>query len=223
VSKYLEALKNEVRGLIQDNESNPVVEGELPSAIESGIIRLSEVRPRKIIHDFVGDGSTNIFDLPDTFEDGFSRVFLVEYPFDATGEILAESINSSRFRLIEVGDGTWKLRLIDFTPGDTKVLRVQFTASHAVENNSSTIKSRADEKAVVYWATSECLSIMSAKAVRVGNPLLGSDSVDYQSRHDKYNALAKYYKGESGLENVPAMVHSPVVIKNRYGEQFLTH
>lgn len=223
MSKLLEELKNEVRGLVQDDPNNPVIEGELSSAIESGITRLSEIRPQKIIHDFTGDGSTKIFELPDTFEDGFSRILRVQYPYDVTGETLAETISLFRIWLIEVGDGTWKLQLLDFTPASSKILRVSFTAQHAVDNNSTTIKTKADEKAVIYWAAAQCLSIMAAKAIRVGNSLLGSDVVDYQLRSGQYKTLATFYKGESGLESASAMFSSPIVIQNRFGEPYLTH
>ncbi|MBK6767427.1 MAG: hypothetical protein IPG71_14390 [bacterium] len=62
MSRLFEALSNEVRGLIKDSDGY-VSEDELAASVRRGIARLAEARPRRIISDFTGNGSTKVFTL----------------------------------------------------------------------------------------------------------------------------------------------------------------
>lgn len=221
MSRLLEALTNEVRGLIKDSDGY-VSEDELAAAVRRGIARLSEARPRRIIADFTGNGSTKVFALPITFESGFSDVVKVLYPFDGSAVELPEDVELARLSVVDVGDGTFKLRL-DFVPANGKKVRVVFTAHHAVDDQSSTINTASDEDAVIHWAAAECLRIMAAKAIGVGDSLLGADTVSYQSRSSQYKSLADFYEEKSGLKVIPGFVFNRVTVTTNEGLPYLTH
>lgn len=221
MSRLFDALQNEVRGLIKDSDGY-VSEDELSASVRRGISRLSEARPRRIIADFTGNGSARVFTLPNIFEADFSDVVKALYPFDASGVDVPEEIELSRLSLVNVGDGTFKLRF-DFTPQTNEKVRVVFTAHHSVDDQATTIKNSTDENAVIHWAAAECLRIMAAKAISVGDSLLGADTVSYQSRSAQYKALADHYEEQSGLKLIPGFVFNRVVLVNSDGEPYLTH
>lgn len=221
MSRLFEALLNEVRGLIKDSDGY-VSEDELAAAVRRGVSRLSEARPRRIAHDILGNGSTRVYTLPGTFTAGFSDVVKVQYPFDPNAAELPEDIELSRLSVVDVGDGTFKLRF-DFAPAISKKVRVVFTAHHSVDDQENTIKSATDEDAVIHWAAAECLRIMAAKAISVGDSLLGADTVSYQSRSSQYKSLADFYEEKSGLKLIPGFVFNRVTMTTNEGEPYLTH
>jgi len=221
VSRLFEALANEIRGLIKDGDGY-VSEDELAASLRRGIARLAEARPRRIITDFTGNGSAKVFTLPTTFEAGFSDVVKVLYPFDANAVEMPEDIELARLSVVDVGDGTFKLRL-DFAPAVSKKVRIVFTARHSMDDQGSTIKSVSDEDAVIHWAAAECLRIMAAKAIGVGDSLLGADTVSYQSRSSQYKSLADFYEEQSGLKMIPGFVFNRVTMTTNEGLPYLTH
>ncbi|MBU0691546.1 hypothetical protein KKH18_07000 [bacterium] len=221
MSRHFDALANEVRGLIKDGDGY-VSEDELAAAVRRGIARLAEARPRRIIADFPGNSSAQVFTLPNSFEPCFSDVVKVLYPFDASAVELPEDLELARLTLVETGDGTYKLRL-PFAPANAKQLRVVFTAHHTVNEQTSTIKAAADEDAVIHWAAAECLRIMAAKAIGVGDSLLGADTVSYQSRSSQYKSLAEFYEEQSGLKTIPGFVFNRVFVTTNEGLLYLTH
>lgn len=220
MSRTLANITTEVRGLIKDADDY-VSDSELTSAINRAVTRLAEARPRKIVKEWTGDGSAKVFDLPDTFERGFSVITRVQYPFDATGETISEDVALARLTLIDTGT-TFKLRL-DFTPASGKKVRALFTAHHTLNGTSSTLPTAEDEDSVIHWAVAECLRIMAAKAIATGDVTIGADTVSYQMRSSQYKSLANYYSGISGLADIPALVYNRVAIVQADGEPYLTH
>ena len=219
--RTLEELSSEVSGLIKDGDGY-VNTDELAAAVQRGIARLSEAHPRKIIKDWTGDGSAKVFDMPTTYEGDFSNILRVIYPFDATAVTLGEDIELSRLTLVETTEGIFKLRC-DFAPASAKTLRALFTAHHAVTAGSSTITTVAHEDSVIHWAAAECLRIMAAKAIAVGDSTIGADTVIYQSRSSQYKSLADFYEEQSGLNQIPAFIFNRVSVLMPDGSPYLTH
>lgn len=219
--RLLEAMRNAVRDLIKD-EDRCVNENALAAAVQRGSARLSECRPRVLAVDWTGDGLKKVFDLPSSFESGFSSILRVLYPFDPAGGVLAGVLSAAGLTLIDAGGGVYRLH-VGFAPAAGKTVRATFTARHSVDETVSTLSAVSDEDALLYWAAAECLQMMAAQAVAVGDSLLGADTVSYQTRSGQYKALAEHYADLSGLRDAPAFVYARVPLRTAQGETYLSH
>ncbi len=222
MSRSFAALENEVKDLIKDSDGY-VSSTALTNAVKRGLTRLSECRPRYVVQDWTGNGVAKVFNLPtESYEGGFSDIVKVQYPYDVTGAVLPNTLLPSSLTLFDVGSGSFKLH-VGFIPADEKVVRVTFTARHNVTGDASTITSASDEDAVIHWAAAECLKSMAAKAVALGDALIGADNVSYQTRAGQYQSLAKLYEDMSGLQDTPAFSFAKVNVRRLSGESHLTH
>ena len=146
--------------------------------------RYSKDRPVKKVTDIPGNG-TSLLDLPSGFEDGFSRVTGVEYPVgDVPPTYLEEDEWDDEYRTPTAR----KIMLLAAKPAASETLRVSWTARHV--DDGSTVPA-ADFEAVCDYAASLGFDALAARHVPTGDATLAADTVNYRSKAQEYQALAR--------------------------------
>jgi hypothetical protein len=152
--------------------------------------RYSKDRPREIVTDVVSDGSADL-PLPAGFEDGFSVVRQIEYPI---GSIPEEYIENSDWKMYRSPSGL-NIRLLATVLQDGEKARVTSTQRHdpgttGAQATATTVPD-ADFDAVCDFAASLCAEALQARFSQTGDNTLNADVVNYRTKGQEYQALAK--------------------------------
>lgn len=160
-------------------------------AIDKALARHNRFRPRIVMQEFTGDGSTYDFTLT-SFTLDFSNVLSVEYP---AGRQRPTYVLEKDYFIYRKPDGTAVLRLAKNTPSTSEKVLVAYTAPHTTTSNSSTIPG-PDESAFVnlccYFA---CLTL-SAYYKQQDNSTMDSDAIEWRSKGSLWEDLGKKYYRE---------------------------
>lgn len=218
--RKLSALAEAVRSLILDSDEHLNQPGDLQNAVTIAVNKFSQFKPRLRIYDITGDGSTFVFATPANWQFGFSRIVRGEYPFDVTSQSRCRDVDPRSVEIYLHDDTTQKIRLFDFIPADSKVLRLLYSVEHTVDEDTSTLHSGSDEDSVVYWAAAICLRTMAAAANAVKDPNFSGATTNLSPRAQSYIQLAELYEKNSGLIDAPALGFAPA---HREPRNRLTH
>lgn len=203
MAKTLAQIRTSVEKYVQDRDSNLNSE-DYDDAIERATLALSRRNPRSLFADFTGTGSAFEWAFASTYIPGLSAIERVIYPWETDDSYdPVASLPIEDYRAYEKTAGTWYFKLVGRTPSASETVRVTYTSKHVISATASlcTITNPDHEFNVICLAAAFCLQMLAARAIAVGNPTLGADTVSYQTRSGEYSARAKELIEQSGLKS----------------------
>ena len=179
---YLEQLN---RMLPQAYDELPA--GSLEERLGDAVREFSRFVPRLRAKDYSGDGSTYTLDLPNDWDERFSRIVSIESP---QGEQEPTYLDPWEYTVYLTPDG-YQLRLFS-TPSDTTTVRVAYTALHRVNSQDDTVP-EAHKRALCYLAASMAARNLAAKYAGFTDPSITADAIGYTTKQREYNSQADFY------------------------------
>lgn len=169
------------------------VNASIDAAIAQAAKGYSYDRPQELVTDIAGTG---VFDLalPAGWNDGFSAVTMIEYPWSATAPDNL-TIDDDQFLIYQSPTGK-VLRLLSAVPQTGETARVHWSGLHSIPNAGNTTIPDADFDAVAALGGSLALEQLAALMVQTGDPTLLADVVDYKSKQAEYLSMAKALRAE---------------------------
>jgi len=175
----------EVSARVRQNLQDDLLEvPEIEDAIERAVALFSADCPRVLSYEWTGDGETYEFALPADFEQGVSYIKVVEYP---AGERRPQILRPDQYLIYDS-----KLRLVNATPGSTEKVKIHYTAKHSVTESTTTL-SDAEELALSDLATSLVARMLASKYMRMFDPGIISEGIDYGRKAEMYLKLAEQF------------------------------
>lgn len=204
--------------------------------MSQAVLIYSKDKPRELIHEITGDGTSYDFALPSGWIEGFSNIVdRIEYPADDyQNPVYIEDDEWIFFKKLVLTVTTTYLRFTTFTPASTKIARFLYTVPHTLTDSSNTIIDN-DIEAVVTLTAALCFWALAAKFAQTTDPSIDADVIDYQRKSDLYTVLAKEklatYNSLMGLgaeAKGAAAASAGVILKDLdisfpWGEDYLTH
>jgi hypothetical protein len=162
--------------------------------LSRAVLIFSKDRPRTLIHELTGDGTSYDFVMPTGWVDNFSYIKgEIEYPADDYQDPqYLESIDWKFYKKLAGTPAvtTTYLRFLTFIPVNSKKVRFEYTLPHTFNEATCTIDDN-DMEAVVTLAASLCFWALAAKFSQTTDSTLEADVIDYQRKSDLYTNLAK--------------------------------
>jgi hypothetical protein len=220
----ISAIQQLVVGHLQDDAAK-LSNGEVVAAIEEAIAgRYSKDRPRHVVADLAGNGSTYEWTLTSitAWDEGFSQVRAIEYP---RGETTPAYLNSSDWSIYESPTGRSLRFPSPLTNG--KYARVTFTAPHMTD--ASTLPA-SELYTIGVLAAALAARRLAATYAQTGDSSIVADSVNYRSKSSEYLALARHleqdyqnYLGTDPDRSAPSASTTSTWIGDTAGGARLTH
>ena len=198
---------------------------EKDAAIDQAVLTYSKHRPQLTHSKTAGDG-TYEYALPSGWQDTFSQVSSIEYPFGEQEPVYLE-VNDWAIK----HNGTaYKLRFRSCSPGASEFFLLAWTSRHSVTAGASTVYTE-DEQAVADLAASYALRKLAARSAQSRDSTIDADSVNYGGAVASYTALAdrllRQYRDHIGVsdENETGIACSIGEIDTDFawGHEHLTH
>lgn len=164
-------------------------------AFREALTTYSIDRPRTVVEDLSGDGSTYDFTLGANYLDGFSQIHRVEYP---AGERPAQYLEPDDYGIYRTSS-TAKLRLHDYTPGATETVRVTYTARHTLNGLDSAVSTTIETahlEAIVRLAAANLLDRLAAHFLNDRNSSLNADIATRADKADVARRLARQFEAD---------------------------
>ena len=160
--------------------------------LSQAVLIYSKDRPRDIIHEITGDGTSYDFAMPGSWVDGFSNIIAkVEYPADDyQNPAYIEDDEWTFFRKLVSSVTTKYIRFTTFIPSSGKKARFLYTVPHTLNDTTNTVTDN-DIEAVIALAASLCFWALAAKFAQTTDPSIDADVIDYQRKSDLYATMAK--------------------------------
>lgn len=170
------------------HDPSDLEDADYDQALAQALVRHSMYRPREVVADIQGNGSYDLT-LPSTFVNGFSTIISVEYP---VGQQTPNYLYSKDYTIYRTATAT-KLRLLNYSPSTSEIVRVIFTAMHTITDTSTLPPS--DEWAVVNLAAHFSALILSAFYRQHDEPTNTADVMDWRTKGDLWANVARdHYK-----------------------------
>lgn len=201
--KTLTQFRNAAKRYIQDVDSN-LNDEDIDDAITRAVYVLSRRNPRIYFVDHVGTGTAFEWVLGSYWVQGLSSLAAVYYPWETDDTYdPVEPLKPEEYFVYEKTSGAYYFKLRGYTPSASETVRVLYRTKHEVTDVSSgcTITNPDDEYSAIMLAAGLCLKMLAARAIAVGNPTLGADTVSYQSRSGEYARRADELIAQSGLKD----------------------
>jgi hypothetical protein len=176
--------QTKMNALLQD-DSNILSQPEKDIALQMAVKYYSRVRPREVVSDLAGNDGFD-YDLPSTWNDGFSFLKQVEYPAGEQQPVYLHKEDVTLYR----NASALKLRFLRDTPATGKTARVTFTALHTLTASSASIPS-SDEDAVAALGAAYACEALSNHYAKTTEPTLQADVVDHRSKSQEFAGRAK--------------------------------
>jgi hypothetical protein len=192
---------------------------------------LGRFRPRQVVADIVGNGTSD-YAVPAGWVLDVSSMVSVEFP---AGDIPPIYLEDSDWTLYRSATSTVLLRLLRDTPSASQTVRVTFTAPHTLGTTPATTTLTAqDEEPVLNKAASYCCLWLAAYYSQQGQASLAADVTNHESKARTYRDLARdfqrLYNEALGIDmrdgQAPVQAASAVVdwdMSYPWGEDRLTH
>ena len=202
--------------------------------LSQAVLVYSKDRPREIIHELTGDGTSYDFAMPSSWVEGFSSIRgKIEYPADDyQNPVYIEDDEWVFFQKLVSSVTTKYIRFTTFTPSSNKKARFLYSLPHTLIDTSNTIVDN-DIEAVITLTAALCFWALAAKFAQTTDPTIDADVIDYQRKSDLYTILAKeklaLYNSLMGIgDEAKGAAAAGVEIKDLdvmfpWGEDYLTH
>lgn len=184
-----ETLITAVKVLVKDG-AQKLAAADYPSFLQRAVDAYSAQRPRVMVKDYSGDGSTYKFTLPSDWEQEVSTIQSIEYP---QGDRIPTFLDADEYDVRNDTEAVKVIWLFTLTPASGKKARVTYTIRHTLSDATSTIPG-ADESIVTLLTASYACEALAAIYAQTSDPLLSADTVNYRSKSQEYRDLAKQHK-----------------------------
>jgi hypothetical protein len=147
---------------------------------------------------------TGVFDysLPADYEDGFSSILSVEYPFDSNDQIPSLLKAGRDYRLYR-DPTSLKLRFLSATPSTSETFRLTYTIVHVVTTAASTIPP-PDERAVANLASALLAEQLAAEFEKTSPSTMPDITFDLRTKSKEYHDQSdRYYRLWSQQMGIP--------------------
>jgi hypothetical protein len=128
MAKVLADFRTRLDLLLKDAVAN-LAQTDKDAALRQAAAFYSNDRPNLTVVDITGAGSFDLT-LPDLWQEGFSKIKSVEYPYDADNQE-AELLDRDQWAIYQNPTGK-VLRLLDETPSASDTVRVTYTRQHKI-------------------------------------------------------------------------------------------
>lgn len=209
-----------IRQSVRD-DANLITVDDIGVAAGLAVARYSLDRPREIVEDLAPSG-TDTLPLPTLWQDDFSHVVSVEYPF---GLFPPEFLDNDLHLVYQAPTG--KVFRLGLVP--TSGVRATYTIAHTLNDTVDTLPIKHRE-AIACWAAAFCYDQLAGYYAGATDTMMQADSVrrneqsrDYAKRAE---TLRKRYINELGLEDKKNAAAGMVVdldLKTSYGTDRFTH
>lgn len=179
--------QTQVANLVRDTDK-VLVSADIVEAINAALARYSADQPRRVVVDVVSSGGQRI-DLPAGFTDD-STLVGIEYPLDQIPAAQLSMIDVSIYAAPTVR----QLELPMWTKVG-EVLRVTYTAAHLLDDTDDTVPMR-HRLAVASFAASVLCGQLASYYANEGEPSIAADSVDHQSKSQRWRLRQKDLSSE---------------------------
>jgi hypothetical protein len=203
VPKTLTQFRDSAKRYIQDVDSN-LNDEDIDDAITRAVYVLSRRNPRIYFVNHAGTGTAFEWQLGTYWIQGLSSVAAVFYPWETDDTYdPVDPLRTEEYFVYEKTSGVYWFKLRGYTPSSSEIVRVLYRTKQEVTDVSSgcTITNPDDEYSAILLAAGLCLKMLAARAIAVGNPTLGADTVSYQSRSGEYARRADELIAQSGLKD----------------------
>lgn len=198
------------RRLLKDQEGiKPAdVEAALLEAVQDVYSKINPDLHYWNIEDADVDGTIQSWEVPSTYEDGFSYIKSVEYP---VGEDPPEYLEEEEYDIYyNASDDKFKFRMFEDAPDSDETVLVIFTKRHTLTSSSNTIPD-ADFYAVCNIAAEKLCLILASLHAGDSDSTISADSVRHENVSTNFLKMAKEFRkkwqdyfGISDKESCPA-------------------
>lgn len=175
------ALIDLVKSKVKDDSARLSDADDYQPAVDAALERYSIHRPTEVLADLVGNGTADL-ELPEDWEEDFSRPLRVEYP---VGRVPAVLLPSGEWSLYQSPDGP-RLRLALARPAEDEAVRLTYTLPRAEASVA-----RSDLDAVANLAAAICSETLAGLFAQTSDPTISADAVHYRSKSAEFAARAK--------------------------------
>jgi hypothetical protein len=222
---YLDDYKRFVSTKVQADETE-FDDADAEDTVLDAIVRYSQIRPRQLVYEYTGDGSTYDLALPTGWVQDFSQIKKVEFPARKRNP---QFMDFSDYEVIHKVAGYY-LRLLNSTPSASEYTMVSYTSPHTVSDSSTTVPS-SDFYAICYMAAAIACVNLAAKFAATIDPEINADSVNsidksriWLELSDRYTIEANKRLGIKSGDFVPAATgHADYDWQYAWNRSFLTH
>lgn len=224
---------NEYIETVKRNLGDPInISEELyEQAVQQAVRIYSRYKPRVAVSDIAGTTVSGDFDLalPAAFQDGFSSIKSVEYPYDSTSPTPAYLKEGLDYRVYR-NTTSVVLRFFNNRVTNTQVARVEYTAPHTVTDTSTTIPAY-HEDAVSNQASSLIADMIAADYANHVRSSMDEIAIDFQIKANEWQTISDRFQmlfrkdlglGKDG-ENTPAVAWTDLDFGLSPGVDYLTH
>jgi len=203
VPKTLTQFRDAAKRYIQDVDNN-LNDEDIDDAITRAVYVLSRRNPRIYFVNHAGTGTAFEWVLGSYWIQGLSSVAAVYYPWETDDTYdPVDPLKTEEYFVYEKTSGAYYFKLRGYTPVSAETVSVLSRPNPAVTDVSTgcTITNPDDEYSAIMLAAGLCLKMLAVRAIAVGNPTLGADTVSYQSRSGEYARRADELIAQSGLKD----------------------
>lgn len=184
--------RNELVEVIKAKLSRPadVKAEDYQAVIDEAIAVYSKHRPRILVVDTTGDGTFE-YSMPSGFEEEFSAILSIEYPYNTTNQYPIY-IDEGRDFSVYRDDTALKLRFLNSTPSAAQTFRMTFTALHTITTSSSTVPS-IDTQCLVNLAAALMAEQLAADFENRAPSTYPDATIDLRSKAQEWQTQADRY------------------------------
>ncbi len=161
----------------------------IDQAITTAVLRYSGDAPRRVWVDQIAVAGTLQL-LPNGWVTDVSVLISVEFPVDASPQSL---LDAADYRVRQTTNGE-RLELSIDLPA-YEIMRIVYTAEHAVDGNADTIPARHRYAVACLAAANLCGQLATFFATE-GMPSIGADVSDHVGKTERYRARKRDLEGE---------------------------
>lgn len=164
---------------------------DLRTHLRAALVEYAGSHPQVVYTDLDGDGSKYDFDLPTTWEMGFSDVLAVEYP---QGERPAVFLEPAEFVLYPASSAPTAVRLLDTIPAAGEHARLFWTATWPEPGTdpADDLTPAGDFGPICALAGSFAAIQLAGRAAGNKNSSLPTaDAAEWQEEHDRWLAISR--------------------------------
>lgn len=197
--------------------------------IDDAVVYYSRLSPEAAVHDISGTGSDYDFALPSDWEETFSSLLGVEYPY---GERVPTMLALDQVT-IYLSDSGYVFRMLYNTPASGATVRLIYTRPRVVADDSGdTTVPDADKEAIGHLTSHLAALRLAAEMAKVVRSSLNEDPLNLRASVIEYERIARrqweLFADHMGIpaegSKVPAISHSVEhVNKMSWGQPPFSH
>jgi hypothetical protein len=179
-----------VQGFAQDADG-VLSTTHLDDALDAALAEFSTRRAAVGVKDYAGTGTTCVWTLPSDWVADWSQIVSL---FEVSSAGPACPVDRTQYS-VEQTETLTRLRLT-YAVCSGSTLRLRYTRTHTIDASLSTVP-LPYEQAVAMLAGAYAAAMLAARAATQGDTTLGADTVDHQSRTDRYLRMEKTLRDAS--------------------------